>query len=419
MTHLDGKGKYVAEIRIPTYFYSDREEREVLLNPEAFGVIRGYWILRPLEEPSESEGFAEFVLVIEFPHKTLKDAENHALEVGRKFGSIASGYAGYPFESPRIHRIAFTDIGGNLIFQSSYWYGNKLHTLSRFDQTQKYGFQKYLKNVSQLDESTRYRVLAAIHWYGISVSAIDDSNSFVAAWTGLECIGIEIDSKFHPSGPKAPCKVCCNVPGKKRGRKIAGIEHMIRRITEDYLPKSISGVISKDLVEGFSTCEAHKLRSQAVHGLEDIDELVQKCSECRRHLIHVLNAAILHTIGPSTDSWVTGHYELHPAGRISFKLGEAPSMKPYLEDWIKGLQVQTIPIEISKDAAYPATTTFEWRLGENVARVIEFTSEEVFIRDSDIYDSPDENVMQGLHTWYDRPDEPVWKKTPYNNMSQS
>ncbi len=183
MTHLDKNSKYVAELRLPTYFYSGHEEREAIPNPSEYRVSKGYWILRLLEEPSESEGYAEFVLVIEFPQKSLKEAEDHALEAGRMFNSITSAYAGYPLELPHIHRVAFTDFAGNLITQSNYWYGSKSHMLSRFDQAEKYRFQKYLKNISQLDATTRYRVLAAIQWYGISVGTMDASNSFVAAWT--------------------------------------------------------------------------------------------------------------------------------------------------------------------------------------------------------------------------------------------
>ncbi len=406
MTHPNKKGKYVAELRLPTYFYSGSEERDKLPNPKEFGVSNGYWILRPLEEPSESDGFAEFVLVIEFPHKTLKDAENHALEVGRKFGSIASGYAGHPFESPKINRIALTDIAGNLMSQSNYWYGNKSHMLTKFDQLEKYRFQKYLGNISEIDGNTRYRILSAIHWYGISVSAIDPSASFTAAWTGLECIGTVLDSRFHPNGPKAPCGVCCNKVGKNRDRKKAGIEHIFRIIANGTLPESVSN----DLIKGFSACRAHKLRSDAVHGLEeDVETLAQQCSEYRRHLIHVLNAAILHTIDPSTSSWVTGHYEFHPSARFSLKSSQALSLEPYQGEWVGGIRFETEFSKPVKDVLYGLEFILELRIQKELTESMSISKEQ-FERDSDIYNSPDKEktIVRGLYSWHDRPSEPPW-----------
>ncbi len=405
MTHLDKKGNYVAELRLPTYFYSGQEEREVMPNPDNFRVSRGHWILRPLEEPSESEGYAEFVLVIEFPHKTLKDAEDHALEVGRTFSSIASAYAGYPLESPQIHRIAFTDLAGNLMTQSNYWYGNKSHMLSRFDQTEKYRFQKYFENISQIDGNTRYRILAAIHWYGISVSAIDPSDSFVAAWTGLECIGTVLNCKFHPNGPKAPCNVCCNKVGKDRDRKMAGIDHIFRKIANGSLPESVSS----DLIADFSAHDAHKLRSDIVHGQKDIDALVERCLDSRRHLIHILNAAILHTIGPSTDSWITGHYEFHPSARYSLKFGQSLPHEPYLGGWIEGIRFEAERMEVVQDISHELSFIAELKLPEKASQFMS-QSEELFDRDSDIYKTPDEEktIVQGLYNWHDRPSEPPW-----------
>ena len=313
---------YVAELKVPSYFYLSGKRREVrcaIPNPSGFEVSKGYWILRPQDEQSDVEGYAELVLIIEFVSTTLKDAENHALKVGSKFSSIVSAYGGYPLGSIKLHRIASIGVEGGLASQHNYWYGHKSYMLSEFNQTVEHQFQKYLQLVSSItDAKKRYQLQSAIHWYGIAISADDPTVSYVAAWTSLESIGTVLDSISHPHGSKALCKICGNSAGKDRDRKKAGINHIFNSVTKEALHEALSKeareLISNDLMDNFSSEYANKLRDHVVHGLKEVDALVQECSKFRRHLIHVLNASIQDIMGPSVISWASGHYEFHPGG---------------------------------------------------------------------------------------------------------
>ena len=136
----------------------------------------------------------------------------------------------------------------------------------------------------------------------------------------------------HPNGPKAPCQTCSNVPGKDRGgRKKAGIEHMFHRVSDvshsEALSDSVKERLSKELLGSFTSVDAEKLRDAIVHGLEGIDSLVQRSSESRLHLIHVLNASIQIAMDGSAKSWLPGSgYWAHPDGRYSLRF--RPGLKP-------------------------------------------------------------------------------------------
>ena len=119
-------------------------------------------------------------------------------------------------------------------------------------------------------------------------STIWDLTAYVAAWTGLECIGTAIDRIAHPYGPKAPCKTCGNVPGEDRDRKKVGIGHMFCRLSDisllsESLSDDVKERLSKELTGSFSSTDAQKLRDAIVHGLEGIESLVYRSSESRLH----------------------------------------------------------------------------------------------------------------------------------------
>ena len=425
MMSLSGEQFFVAELKVPSYFHiSDVKgvvKRVLLPNPKGFEVNRGYWVVLPSDEQPDADARADLVIVIEFVHTTLKEAEDHALKVGRTFGSMASSYAGYPLGSPQLHRIASADHNGCLVSQHHYWYGHKAFMLSMFDETVGYQFQDYLERVSSIGGKTRYQVQSAIHWYGISISTDDPTVSFVAAWTGLESIGKVVDSIHHPDGPKAACQVCRNETGKDRDRKIAGIEHVARYVRKESLPESFSeeakDMMASELVAGFSVKEARALRRDVVHGLQEVEVLVEKCTRLRRHLIHILDVSILVAIGPSTSSQMTGHHEIHPDGRFSFKINKKLRKLPYYGEWVEGFRYQTQSSVYSKDRPYVATVGFEWLQSEGVANLIEYMSEEPFRRDTDVF-GLDGSVVLGLTTWHDRHPEPAWKEIPASYWDQ-
>ena len=154
------EGIYVAELRVPSYFYLQREISDVIPNHSGFGIHKGYWTMRPQDEQSEVEGFVELALTIEFLAPSLREAEDHSLKVGREFNSIVSAYGGSPLGGVRLNRVASMNFDGCLKSQHNYWYGYKSHNLSIFNQTIKHQFQQYLEEFSKTDGKNE--ILAAV-----------------------------------------------------------------------------------------------------------------------------------------------------------------------------------------------------------------------------------------------------------------
>ena len=300
---------YVAELRIPTFFYRGKEAKDSLANPEYYEITKGYWVLRPLGIQSEANADPDFNLTIEFNQTSLKEAENHALKVGATFSSLASGYSGQPVETPILHRIALTDSKGNLVSQSNYQYAHKSQMLAEFNPDIQYQFQKYLQHYSSPENKSGFRLRTAVNWYGISLSANDPAIGVVAAWTGLECVGPLLFSKYHPKDEgktrynvENPCDICGHEGNSKRfDRGFAGIQHAFQLIAQGDINESVSVMLIADL----SANAAKDLRDTVVHGLEwkGVGNLEQRCMETHPHLMHVLNASILGVMGPSIHSW--------------------------------------------------------------------------------------------------------------------
>ena len=404
----------MAELRAPSYFFLRSEIRDVIPNPNGFGIQKGYWRMRPQDEQSDVEGFVELALTIELLAPSLREAEDHSLKVGREFNSIVSAYGGSPLGGVRLNRVASMSFDGYLNSQHNYWYGYKSHNLSIFNQTIKDQFQKYLEDFSQTDGETRDLLQSAIHWYGIAISADDPTVSLVAAWTGLESIGLAVDGRVHPNGPKATCETCNNKAGEGRGHKIAGIEHAFLYLTKalllESMPEEIKESIAGDLIDGFSAKEAAKLRNSVVHGVKEIEMLQQRCSEVRRHLLHVLNASILATMSPSTGAWLPGHYDFHPEGRISLKFKNGTRKSPFLGDWVEGFEIKPESVDRNSGTSVAATIGVEWSSNEETASLIEAKCEELFPRDADVYSFETQSFMAGIPTWHKRAAEPAWNE---------
>ena len=151
----DGEQIYVAELGVPTCFYVSQETRYSLQHPTGFQVNKGYYGIRPRDEQSALDGYAEMALVIEFVSQGIKEAEEHALKVGRMFGSVAAAFGGYPLESPYLRSIAHIGIHNDLKCQYNYSYGIKPYTLSQFDYEGGHQFDRYLQSISLADANTR------------------------------------------------------------------------------------------------------------------------------------------------------------------------------------------------------------------------------------------------------------------------
>ena len=405
---------YVAELRFPSSFYISGDERGVIPNPNGFGINKGYWLVRPRTEQVTIERHSETVLITEFVSESLKEAEDLASIVGRTFQSIVSAHFGYPFELARLHRIASVDPYGCLISHHNYVYQDKPYVHTGFGPQAKYDFQKYLEFFSSTTDETRFPLQSAIHWYEIAMTVDDPTVSYVAAWTGLESIGLVMNRHFHSNGEKAPCMVCGNRVGIKRDRKKSGIDHILKLVTNgrmfESLPQEAKDMISSQVTEGLSADKAAEVRNNVVHAKKEIDVLVQECIELRRHLIHALSASINIAMGPLTKSWVPGDFEFHPSARYSLKFNNGLKKSPYHGEWVGNLRTDVHLIDPDLGKAYSSTWDRSFTVDSSIVEFIDADSGVVFKRpQQEVYSLPDEEVVSGLTTWEARPNEPTWE----------
>ena len=158
----------------------------------------------------------------------------------------------------------------------------------------------------------------------------------------------------------------------------------------------------------------HQLRSSIVHGLDEINSLVQNSLRARRFLQHVLNASIQVLLGQHVKSWMPGEYELHPEIRYSLKFKEGLVRRPYLGEWVGELSCQmTEPSVQIGERAYIGGVDVQLSIYRIAHEFIESKSEEQFRRDVDIYNLVDETKMGGLSSWDNRPSEPEWVEFTY------
>ena len=397
---------YVAELKAPSHFYVESEVRHVLPAPSGFEVSKGYWVARPPSEQAALKGYAELALTILFVSKTLKEAEEHALKVGRTFSSLTSAFGGYPLAMPRLNRIATVDVSERLLTQHNYSYDDQLHESlgGPFDSIVQHRFQRYIEFFSLFDESTRYRLQSAIHWYGIAVGTDDPTVSYVAAWTGLECVGLLMDGRFHAQASNAPCQTCGNQAGKKRDRKMAGIEHVFN-----------SGTLEP--MKGFSFQKSRELRNDAVHGLRESESIMQDCSTFGHFLIDLLGISIVTALTPpkygqdqSIRSLMARDYELRPCSRMSIKFSEG-QMSPYLGEWIEG-NLSRKPQrgthgQGQSDLVMDIDST--WAIHNSQHDFVESVSYEEFRRlRQEEYSLPDREKPPFI-PWRDRPSSPAWR----------
>ena len=396
----------MAELRLPTFFNVERGVRKVLPNPSGFSVHNGYWVSRTPDGESAIEGDSELTLVFQYVGRTLKDAEEHALQVGAKFGSLTSAFGGYPLASPRLQRVAAVNVEERLVTQHNYLYDDRLHETQRasFDPKVQNEYQRFLDFFSSYNGKTIYRLQSAIHWYSIAISADDPAVAYVAAWTGLECIGLVMDSRFHPQGSRAACLTCGNRAGGKRDSTVAGIEHVFK-----------SGTLES--IDGFSFERAHQLRHDVVHGLREIELLMQECSDFGRFLIDLLNVSFLTALTPqeykddnSVLSLKAGDYRIRPTSRLSILFNEG-QMSPYLGDWVecrlirkplRGTQGQGI-----SDVLMEVESS--WIVhNEQRDSVVSFSYEEFRRLGQEEYPLEGRDMPRFL-PWRDRPLEPAWQ----------
>ena len=146
-----------------------------------------------------------------------------------------------------------------------------------------------------------------------------------------------------------------------------------------------------------------------MHGLGEIDRLIQSSVLRRRFLLHVLNASIQGLLGHNVQSWMPGEYEFHPEIRHSLKFKEGLIRDPYCEEWVAVLSCKaTEPSLQRRERAYVGRFDVVFALSGVAAEFLEFKSEKQFRRDVDVYNVISEKEMEGISSWDDRPAEPQW-----------
>ena len=138
----------MAEVRIPSSFYTTEQVRNPLPNPEAFEILRGYWKLEG--------GYAELTLVIEFPEANLRQAEDKALNVANQIATIMSAYGGSPITTPSLFRVATVTQGGTIDRQHNYVYRNSPYLHLKFNNEVKTQLDYYLKQGSLTAHQMRW-----------------------------------------------------------------------------------------------------------------------------------------------------------------------------------------------------------------------------------------------------------------------
>ena len=180
---LSGKSEqlYVAELKVPSLFYSTSETRGKIPKPSEFGISKGYYVILPPDEHSVVSGYAEVVLVIEFLSPGLLEAEARAITMGEVFSSLLSAFGAYPLQSSQLQRIACMGVNEDLRTQHNYLHRDRPYMLTEFDQVSAHRLAEYIRSVASIDVNTRGQLQSAIHWYGLSVSAQDSTVSYVGA----------------------------------------------------------------------------------------------------------------------------------------------------------------------------------------------------------------------------------------------
>ena len=404
---------YVAEMLVPSLFWSEKEKRQLIDNPVRYEINKGYYAIHPIYEMSEYGGYSKFSLIFELVSKDLKSAEDHALKVARTFSSMASAYGGYPYQSPFLRRLARLRFNGEMDAQFDYFYRANPFSVIDFNNQVDHEIRQFFQSFSSLEERQRHRLQSALHWYAIGLRAVDPTVSYVAAWTGLECIGTEIDRLAHPSGSKARCQTCQNNPGEDRDRKKAGIDHMIKSLTNESLSEALSEEaresLEKDFQHRLTEAEAGGLRNFIVHGLYDIDSLYSKSSTARRFLLHVLNACIQILLGQNIKSLLPGEYDLHPDARYSVQFQSGLCRSPFHGEWVVELEVEP---QSAEDTGQKITdfTEVKIRLQERFNMYIQSIKEEVFKQDVEVYFPDQESHDSEMVSWTERPAEPDWEQ---------
>ena len=417
-TILRDESLYVAEVHIPTNTVSSSDTRIPLGDSKTLGIVRGYCRLKETDTAGrDTPLLANIAMMLEFLSPSLKKAENHAIKIGQDMSSAVASSWNTPFQEPRLFRIAHEDVTNKIISQHHYTYLPEPAVIDFGGTNLLNVLPAAIHILESLDTQTSERVIAAQRWYGMALAADDHSISYLAAWMGLEYIGMLLNQLWHKNGVKVTCKVCQNSPNNNTDRKMAGIEHGFGLLASGQLidlnamAQSAQLQLRRDIKTGFTFEQAKAIRNDLVHGLEQHPEARVQASEFRRHVTHVLYGCIRHLVRVTARAVLPAEHRVGPDLRYSIKFRTPQDADPYLDKW-----PTVVELKIAADSNYSKsgfTRTIEAQIDEASQVKIGFECSEPFSRGIGAFDLTNEESepvpMSGLVAWEDRPDEPDWE----------
>ena len=308
---------FVVEVHIPTTGYMPVLDRHPLIDPERFGVQRGYWKigLRPDEAGNHRPEGVDAVL--ELNADSAEQAEDNALDVGLKLSAFFAVHLGSALTIPQLLRLAELTTDEKMIEQRNYYYDLEFGLRSAA-QISPSDFDTFVGRIVNDTPKVRDALELAIRWYGLSVGAEDILDSYLAAWIGLEALGPLLNDHFHIKGVKVRCKVCRNRPGEGRNRTHAGLEHLMRL----RVPELLANQTYPDLANRRNDI-AHP--SRVAGRKRDMTEVRRDIDDQFQDIMLCILAAILILTNPAGEQ----------VGNVPVKLPRASKTQPSAMAWIR------------------------------------------------------------------------------------
>ena len=357
------------------------------------------------------------MVTVEYPASSREDAEDKALELGEKLGQLASFYGGSTGHSPILKRLGRIGPHEGLLEQNEYYYLDDRDRLRQIE-VKPYEFQKLLQRLGELPDGSRQGLELATRWYVISVSSDNSLDGYLAAWVGFKAVGTMLSSIYHENGPRAPCSLCGNPAGVDRDRKLAGIDHMVRRS-------------APELLDGRTVFDLTNIRNDIAHCLKPADQMRAITDHLLQDLQLSLAVGILTGAGRGGDhyqtfsSFLPGEYEVRPDARATITLGEEYfKYQPYYGQWL-GLEREFVNerSRMKDDGGYVwgAGTRIRWKMEEPAPsdRVSEYV---MFFRDGMVYENIVADEADGsavpVIPWRDRPIPLSWQRMKGNAVGE-
>ena len=353
---LEKGSQYVAEVHLPTDVYTKLDFRTALPKPNELAISGGYWFVDFEVDKFGTPRSIGITFILEFVATNLIAAEDKTLDIAANVGKIVSLFGGSPYRTPRLRKLTRVGPHEGVLEQHTYYYLEGPDRLRQIE-IEPYKLNNLIESV--VSKADGQSVGLAIRWYGISISTSHAVDGFLACWIGLESIGAELNTLYHPNGPKAACTTCGNQSGRDRDKKYAGIRHIIN-------------MIAPEVLQSRSFQEIKAIRHNIAHGLRSVELLKADAAALLKDMQLCLGKGILNILG-STNSvplnpsmFMPRDTEVRPDARSTILFPEEQIRhRPFYREWIR--ETRTFVDEKSRsepNGSYilGAGVHFEWML---------------------------------------------------------